>query len=109
MNSLSLFLYFADVIPSVGVLLGFVGVFITAACALICILYGMDDQTIPIKSITIALSCAFILFLITALTPSKNTLYAIAASELGQKAVESELGGKALKAIEHWINDQVKK
>lgn len=109
MNSLSLFLYFADAIPAVGTLLAAVAIIILAACAFFCLFSVLESNPIPGKPLIAALSCAFILLLISTLTPSKNTLYAIAASELGQKDVESELGGKALKALQQWIESQAKK
>jgi hypothetical protein len=54
--------------------------------------------------ITICLSLLFVAGLI----PSKNTIYAIAASELTGTVAASERGSEALKAIDLWIKDQIK-
>lgn len=44
---------------------------------------------------------------IASLTPSQNTIYAIAASEMGERVITSETGGKAVKALNAWLDKQV--
>ena len=39
--------------------------------------------------------------------PSSNTIYAIAASEIGQDFIETETAGKALKALDAWLDQQI--
>ena len=38
--------------------------------------------------------------------PSRDTVYAIAASEMGEKALQSPIGVKATKALETWLDRQ---
>lgn len=42
-----------------------------------------------------------------ALVPSQGTLYAIAASEMGERALKSETGGKAVEALNAWLDRQI--
>jgi len=49
-----------------------------------------------------------VLFLMAALIPSKETMYAIAASELGEKLLHTETVSKAQKALEAWLDSQTK-
>lgn len=44
---------------------------------------------------------------ICALTPSKATLYAIAASEMGEQVLTSETGSKATQALNAWLDRQI--
>lgn len=52
--------------------------------------------------VTCIVSCS-----ILAVTPSQNTIYAIAASEVGERVITSETGGKAVKALNAWLDKQV--
>lgn len=93
MNSVSWFIYIAGVVENVGitfVIAGFCGIIATAICW-----FGFaiadDDNTaamlksagvrIPTWSIGLLLVCSFI--------PSKTTMYAIAASQIGETVVTS--------------------
>lgn len=40
-------------------------------------------------------------------TPGRETLYAIAASEMGERALASETGGKAVQALNAWLDRQI--
>jgi uncharacterized membrane protein len=42
-----------------------------------------------------------------AITPSEGTIYAIAASEMGEDILNSETGGKAVKALDAWLDKQI--
>lgn len=39
--------------------------------------------------------------------PSSDTVYAIAASEMGERVLSSPTAGKALKALDHWLDRQI--
>lgn len=39
--------------------------------------------------------------------PSSSTLYAIAASEVGERVIGSETGGKAVQALNAWLDRQI--
>lgn len=47
--------------------------------------------------------------LLFALTPTKETVYAIAASEMGEKALQSPTATKAMKALDAWLDRQIAK
>lgn len=105
MNSLSWFLYLADVVSSMQMLFTLIGLFGLVGGTISSIAAYMESSikwpaVIPIISL-------FMLFA-AALLPSKSTMYAIAASELGEQAAKSELGQKGIKAIEAWIDEQLK-
>lgn len=46
-------------------------------------------------------------FLASAFVPSSGTAYAILVSQVGEKALISETGGRALKAINAWMDKQI--
>lgn len=41
------------------------------------------------------------------LIPSSSTLYAIAASEMGERVIASETAGKAVQALNAWLDRQI--
>jgi len=41
------------------------------------------------------------------IVPSKETVYAIAASEMGERAFNSETGNKAFQALNAWLDRQI--
>lgn len=41
------------------------------------------------------------------LFPSSGTIYAIAASEMGERVLTSETGGKAVQALDAWLDRQI--
>jgi hypothetical protein len=45
--------------------------------------------------------------LIAAVLPSRETVYAIAASELGEEIIKSPVATKAAKALESWLDEQI--
>lgn len=108
MNSLSWFLYFADF----AVRFQFISalVMLTAAFGLgvTFILKTLEEPAKNSRSLVKGFAIALIVSSsIFCLTPSKNTLYAIAASQLGEKAMESTIGQKTKQALELWIDSQI--
>lgn len=104
MNSLSLLLYAADALSSVASFL-----FFTGGIALFCAAMWavVEEEVPPLKWILIPLSMIFVACLI----PSKTTMYAIAASEVGESIINNpsvqQTGGKAFKALDAWLDKQV--
>lgn len=49
-----------------------------------------------------------VLSLTGAVLPSRDTMYAIAASQVGEQALKTPLAEKAEKALEAWLNKQTK-
>lgn len=53
--------------------------------------------------------CAVVFLIGGVMTPSRDTLYAIAASEIGESVLNSETGGKAVEALNAWLDRQINK
>ena len=49
-----------------------------------------------------------ITLLLTAAIPGKDTMYAIAASEMGEKILKTETAGKVQQALSAWLDAQIK-
>lgn len=109
MNTLSWFLYAADVVSGVGAIF----MVIAICCLSSQVLWGAVLDGGAHTALQGALKRAFVVGLVclfvSAATPSKQTLYAIAASELGEEAYKSALGQKAMKALESFIDKQIPK
>lgn len=108
MNDLSLFLYAAGVIGNVTVLLGISLSVLAFGFFGLLMYYGIEKGTLCPHwgKLTAAI---FVLSLVTTLIPSKNTMYAIAASQMGEQAVKSQIGQKTLGALEAWLDKQIEK
>lgn len=55
----------------------------------------------PFFIVSIAAAC------VVAPIPSKSTMYAIAASEMGEDVLASKTGNKAVKALNVWLDRQI--
>ena len=118
MNQLSWLLYVADALPSLGNLMFFVGVAIIIYIGVRWLVYGclLDSSDVkykrvdpPAKPKTNGFLClTFCLFIIATLIPSKDTMYAIAASQVGEAALKTPLAQKAEQALESWLDKQTK-
>lgn len=116
MNNLSWLLYAADVannldwffflIMLVGILGGFI--WIMAGFAMSDDGAAEKDWRVWRKIGMFVLAPAFVFGVIFgSLVPGKNTVYAIAASEMGEKAINTQTGGKAIKALDAWLDKQI--
>lgn len=106
MNSLSWFLYFAGVVENVQplfIVFGLVGLIV---CGIIAIYCHEQDCKFPWQAWAFGWLAGLSIF-IGALLPSKNTMYAIAASELGEEVINSNIGTKVSQALEQWIDKQL--
>jgi hypothetical protein len=98
-NTLSWFLYLADVLPNVSKLL-----------LIFAIIGGIASLVLwPPKTIALLNILFCFLFFLSGLIPSKDTFYAIAASELGEQVIDSPTGQRVKQAIEAWIEQQLPK
>lgn len=116
MNSVSWFLYFTDVVGNLGILL--TGVTVTSICGAVvaafifgfCIIEEEDTKT-PLKALKWSVAILAISSLSNVLLPSKNTLYAIAASQVGEQVIKNEavqgIANDATKALQQWIKKQL--
>lgn len=111
MNNLSLLLYLADISHSLRGLLTLVAVLSLFACiiaAVLAYLSDCEDDNISgryflKKFLWIPILCS----LLVVFLPSKNTMYAIAASEIGEQVLKSSTMSKAQKAVDAWLDEQV--
>lgn len=115
MNSLSWFLYLAGIVENITKVLVLTGctflfVYVIQVLAVAfwndyCDVYkGRQTKPYPkYKEVYIA----FVFFFLVSIIPSQNTMYAIAASELGEEVIKSNIGQKSIKALEMWIDSQL--
>ena len=106
MNNLSWFLYFADILENVSTTI-IVFSTLTFLVATFAITIGLSEQRSVIKPGVQTVIGATLACFICAFIPSKNTMYAIAASELGESAIKSETGKKVEQALLNWIETQL--
>ncbi len=106
MNSLSWIIYLAGVSQSISVLLGFAAVLTLFGLVFFGIVYEFsnDFMLAARKWIFIAAGCA----IVAALIPSKESIYAIAASEYGEEVLKTPEASKARKALNSWLDAQIK-
>jgi hypothetical protein len=124
MNSLSWLIYLADVAESAGGWLSFLSTLaviilvvgaIAAGLMTHAIADGADEKELVavrngILSVVLkaALPIWICLGLLDIVVPSKETIYAIAASELGETALKSDTGNRAVAALNSWLDEQIK-
>lgn len=119
MNSLSWLIYLAQVLTSfgyLGITLSVVS-FIVSAIGFNMWLIGSSEDVADhlrptgLRVVKIAAPLTVIFLIIGNLLPSKETLYAIAASQLGEQVVKSEIvqgmASDAQKALQQWIKRQI--
>lgn len=107
MNSLSWMIYAAGAVGNlsqVAVLVAVFGSMLGGAC----FAFGKAQEVPQLamwgkRTAIIALVAA----IIAIFTPTSNTIYAIAASEMGEEVLISETGGKAVEALNAWLDRQI--
>lgn len=121
MNSLSWFLYIADVVSNISVFLSTIGVICVCLGALSIIpgyfvKWEFEDSNETIKknrqnlawfasrSVIFGLSAIFI----STLVPAKKTMYMIAASEMGEMVVQSEEAKEIFSELKQTIMYQLR-
>ena len=116
MNSLSWFLYTIDVIANVNALAtGFLIATVTAWAVLNVAALATEGEVLEwpdykkwwTRGVLIIAGCG----LLVSVLPSKNTMYAIAASQAGEQVVKSEtvqgIASDATRALHQWIKKQI--
>lgn len=110
MNSVSWFLYVAEFFSRVGVLFAVAAGIGAIIVGMALIFHGVEDGELW-RPVRWAAPLVFFIALLAAAVPSKNTMYAIAASQVGEKIVESEtvqgIATDATKALQQWIKKQI--
>lgn len=114
MNDLSWMLYWADVLPSLSVTVTVLSA-VSGLAAIILVptvfIIGEDDGWSVVKrgvrAIRYPLYAWLALLAAAQFVPSRDTFYAIAASEMGEEALKSPIASKAGKALENWLDQQL--
>ena len=116
MNELSWMIYAAEVFQTAKVLLITGGV-VLAVCgaATVAIMSDTTFDTNDERAAKLARRDALLrrwwvplaAVLVGVFVPSASTVYAIAASEMGEKVLNSETGSKAVKALDAWLDKQI--
>lgn len=110
MNTLSWLLYAAGVVGGIGFTCSLIAIICLVSQVLWIPLTELDDAPqgatgLLKKAFVVGVVCLFVAIAV----PTKETLYAIAAAELGEEAYKSALGQKAMKALESFIDKQIPK
>ena len=115
MNNLSILLYLADVAGNIGWIFNMLFA-ISIFSVLVALVVGgvMTEEATSEKDWKIwrrwlisSIGLSFSASLASALIPSKETVYAIAASETGEEVLNSGVGTRATKALEAWLDKQI--
>ena len=105
MNSLSWFIYFAGVVSDVKFVLVLFSILGGTVLGVISVVFAAEHGDFSkFKFLTIPLHTV----LLTAAIPGRETMYAIAASEMGEKLLKTETAGKVQQALNAWLDAQVK-
>jgi len=110
MNSLSWLIYLSDVLPNVAATAGAFAIPLGMALAGL-IFYNiawksMEEGELPLNVPWKSLISLFVfLVTISTVTPSRNTILLIAASEYGEKVIKSEVGGQALRILRNKLTE----
>ena len=122
MNDLSWLLYGAEVLANLGAFFAIVGVFglITSCIGLFCALvvqndtrrYGEEDLDYKKATALRALLTRYIVvfFVVTSvamLLPSKQTMYMIAVSEMGEEVIQTPEFEKVRKLVNQYLDDSL--
>lgn len=107
MNDLSWMIYLAGAVDGLrtlfGITIGIAG--IGAAFALLGHFIEEWQPGLPIAKKLIAGCIAG--GVCVALIPNQTTMFAIIASQMGEQALNTETGGKAVKALNAWLDRQI--
>jgi len=110
-NKLSLFIYLADVLRNICgifVVSGIIGSSFCGVLLLASVLSDDDEDKTTAKSLLKKYTWIPVFsFLVASLIPSQSTMYAIAASEMGEQVLTSSTMTKAQKAVDMWLDKQI--
>lgn len=104
MNTLSWYIYIADLCNSMPAIVIGITFFIIILMFISAMSQKYDEPYKLPKVVYLIPPLWSIAFLI----PSKDTVLKIAASELGEKVLESKISSKAADAIDLWLDSQIK-
>ena len=105
MNTLSWFLYLAEVVSNLSTFFFFIGFMGTLIGGFTCAYLQFELRSSRGWK---WLGVPFFFVLLSAVLPSKTTIYAVAASEMGEKVYQSQQGQKIVSLLEQYIDKQLK-
>jgi len=113
MNSLSWFIYLADVIGGLNAFFGIatgLAVVVTIMSGFFGLIvfsedYDKDERATCLKILRLAIPAAATCGLLASLVPSQRTIMFIAASEFGEELSQTETASKAQKALDKFLSD----
>lgn len=112
MNSLSWFLYLANVVSNLSPVLFYMIFVCGVSFVILSFVYTETHNEGTRKKAAFYLNRIFIVVLVLlgclTILPSKETVYAIAASEFGESILTSEAGQQVLSALKEWTLSQLK-
>lgn len=106
MNNLSWLIYAADVLPALGRWFGITAVILASVSGFSLIAVTIEDVWEDHKAwfFKVWISLSF-LIIFSALCPSKETIYLIAASEIGENVIETPEFVKIRTMINTWLDE----
>lgn len=118
MNQLSWLLYWGGVLGNLGPLLVIIGTFcfgVSGICFFLSFVYSDSntrEEDLKVRKacrgwMALLLPVSLMLWFTAALCPSSDTVYAIAASQVGEQALKTPLAAKAERAIDAWLDRQI--
>lgn len=123
MNSLSWLLYFADILGNLKIVLVLAGIALAVLVVVNMIVgsievsegnkygYHGSDFVESVRRWNKFRAYIWVpipIFFLACLCPTSNTMYAIAASEMGEKFSKTETFNKAEQALNAWLDHQIK-
>lgn len=117
MNTVSLFVYAADVIGRISVLLILGGLFLITISAIWMIATGLHNDSLfnreskkpyPVKKVSWLSALAFLMFLLSVLIPSERAMYMIAASQAGEMAIKTPEAQEMFNDLKDVISKKLK-
>jgi len=108
MNSLSWLIYWANVVEGIRGLF-----FTTATLGVVVSIFAathgfIEGDRQSFRYLRITVPCIVLSALLSIFTPTKDTLYAIAASEFGEEVLKTPEANKARAALNAWLDEQIK-
>lgn len=112
MNSLSLYIYLASVVPNIGPLMVFLGILALITLLIRCIYVAIQNEDPTEDKRTFPSTSWFLIpafcWLIASLVPSERALYMIAASKMGETVITNPEMQEVFSSLKIKIMDELK-
>lgn len=105
MNDLSWLIYFADLSSRLSVLSSITAFLSMFAAVVYSLYHAIENEEFKVSYPL--LSVFVVSALVCSVLPTRETVYAIAASELGEEVLKSSTATKAQQALDTWLDTQI--